>query len=77
MAIIKGDEEATMAFARMAAEQAVKEMQKEAARNIAEHTKMIHDSFMEAGFTEEQAFELTTIMLENEALQSLHLDGGE
>ena len=59
--------EAMKAFARMAAKQAVKEKMKAAVGEIAEYTKVTHDAFKDAGFTDEQAFDLTCIMLETEA----------
>ena len=67
--------EAMKAFARMAAKQAVKEKMKDAVGEIAEYTKVTHDAFKDAGFTDEQAFDLTCIMLETES--AIFMGSGE
>ena len=62
-----GREEAIKAFAMMAAKQAMKEQMKEATAEIAEQMKITYDAFRGAGFTDEQAFEMTSIILEVQA----------
>ena len=66
-----GRKEAMKAFAMMAAKQAVKEQMRDAVGEIAEYMKVTHDAFKDAGFTDEQAFDLTCIMLETEAAMFL------